>query len=53
MDIAHAVAKGSKNDRSDDQKVIVAMEDDPVEVIARRIDKHEISGMPMWTGKLG
>ncbi len=47
-DIAHAVAKGSKKlTEVMTKKVIVAMEDDPVEVIARRIDKHEISGMPI------
>lgn len=47
-DIAHAVAKGSKKlTEVMTKKVVVAMEDEPVEVIARRIDKHEISGVPI------
>ncbi len=47
-DIAHAVAKGCKKlTEVMTKKVIVALEDDPVEVIARRIDKHEISGVPI------
>ncbi|NYB52219.1 MAG: homocysteine biosynthesis protein [Methanobacteriaceae archaeon] len=47
-DIAHAVAKGSlKLTEVMTRKVIVAMEDDPVEVVARRIDKYEISGVPI------
>ena len=47
-DIAHAVAQGSKA-LTDvmTKKVVVAMEDEPVEVIARRIDKHDISGVPI------
>jgi len=47
-DIAHAVAQGSKS-LTDvmTKKVVVAMEDEPVEVIARRIDKHDISGVPI------
>ena len=47
-DIAQAVAKDSQK-LTDimTKKVIVAMEDEPVEVIARRIDKHEISGVPI------
>ena len=47
-DIAHAVAKGCKKlTEVMTKKVIVALDDDPVEVIARRIDKHEISGVPI------
>lgn len=47
-DIAHAVAQSSRKlTEVMTKKVIVAMEDDPVEVIARRIDKHEISGAPI------
>ena len=47
-DIAHAVAKdSSKLTEVMTRKVIVAMEEDPVEIIARRIDKHEISGVPI------
>jgi CBS domain-containing protein len=47
-DIAQAVAKDSqKLTEIMTKKVIVAMEDEPVEVIARRIDKHEISGVPI------
>ena len=47
-DIAHAVAQGSQA-LTDvmTKKVVVAMEDEPVEVIARRIDKHDISGVPI------
>jgi len=47
-DIAHAVAQGSRA-LTDvmTKKVVVAMEDEPVEVIARRIDKHDISGVPI------
>jgi len=29
------------------KKVIIAREDEPVDVIARRIDKHDISGLPI------
>jgi len=47
-DIAHAVAQDSKKlTEVMTKKVIVAMEDEPVELIARRIDKHEISGVPI------
>ena len=47
-DIAHAVAKDSRRlTEVMTKKVIVAMEDEPVELIARRIDKHEISGVPI------
>ena len=47
-DIAHAVAKDSRKlTEVMTKKVIVAMEDEPVELIARRIDKHEISGVPI------
>ncbi|AEG17689.1 homocysteine biosynthesis protein [Methanobacterium paludis] len=47
-DIANAVAKGKKK-LSDvmTRKVIIAREDEPVDVIARRIDKYEISGLPI------
>jgi CBS domain-containing protein len=47
-DIANAVAKGEtmlKNVMT--KKVVIAREDEPVDIIARRIDKHEISGMPI------
>ncbi|MDD3985990.1 MAG: homocysteine biosynthesis protein, partial [Methanobacterium sp.] len=47
-DIANAVAKGEtqlKNVMT--KKVIIAREDEPVDVIARRIDKHNISGLPI------
>lgn len=47
-DIAHAVARDKR--RLTDvmtKKVITAGEDEPVDVIARRIDKHEISGLPV------
>ncbi len=47
-DIAQAVAMDSKKlTEVMTKKVIVTLEDDPVEVIARRIDKHEISGLPI------
>ncbi|BDZ71036.1 hypothetical protein GCM10025861_15530 [Methanobacterium petrolearium] len=47
-DIAHAVAQDSqKLTEVMTKKVIVALEDEPVELIARRIDKHEISGVPI------
>jgi uncharacterized protein (DUF39 family)/predicted transcriptional regulator len=47
-DIANAVAMG-KTLLKDvmTKKVVIAREDEPVDVIARRIDKHEISGMPI------
>ena len=47
-DIANAVAKGSQK-LTDvmTRKVIIAREEEPVDVIARRIDKHEISGLPI------
>jgi len=47
-DIADAVAKGKT--RLQDvmtRKVIIAREDEPVEVVARRIDKYDISGLPI------
>ncbi len=47
-DIANAIAKGKA--RLKDvmtKKVIIAREDEPVDVIARRIDKYEISGLPI------
>jgi uncharacterized protein (DUF39 family)/predicted transcriptional regulator len=47
-DIANAVAK--EKTRLKDvmtKKVIIAREDEPVDIIARRIDKHEISGLPI------
>ncbi|MGZ7116311.1 MAG: homocysteine biosynthesis protein [Methanobacterium sp.] len=47
-DIASAVAKGKirLNDVMT-RKVVIAREDEPVDVIARRIDKYEISGLPI------
>jgi L-aspartate semialdehyde sulfurtransferase len=47
-DIANAVAKGKKK-LTDvmTKKVIIAREDEPADVIARRLDKHEISGLPV------
>jgi len=47
-DIANAVAKG-KTMLKDvmTKKVVIAREDEPVDIIARRIDKHEISGLPI------
>ena len=47
-DIANAVAK-EKNRLKDvmTKKVVIAREDEPVDIIARRIDKHEISGLPI------
>ena len=47
-DIANAVAMG-KTMLKDvmTKKVVIAREDEPVDVIARRIDKHEISGLPI------
>lgn len=47
-DIANAVAKGKT--RLKDvmtRKVVIAREDEAVDIIARRIDKHEISGLPI------
>ena len=47
-DIANAVAKGRimlKDVMT--KKVVIAREDETVDVIARRIDKHEISGLPI------
>ena len=47
-DIAHAVAKEVPElTQVMTKKVIVAMEDEPVELIARRIDKYDISGVPI------
>lgn len=47
-DIANAVAKGKiKLNEVMTRKVIIAREDEPVDVIARRIDKYEISGLPI------
>jgi uncharacterized protein (DUF39 family) len=47
-DIAHAVAQGSQSlTQVMTKKVVVAWEEDPVEVIARRLDKYEISGAPI------
>jgi uncharacterized protein (DUF39 family) len=47
-DIAQAVARGSKKLKDVmTKRVVVAMEDEPVEVIARRIDKNEINGVPI------
>ncbi len=47
-DIANAVAHGKKN-LTDvmTKKVIIAREEEPVDVIARRIDKNKISGLPV------
>ncbi|BDH79145.1 hypothetical protein MTTB_05240 [Methanothermobacter tenebrarum] len=47
-DIADAVAKGKTSLRDVmTKKVIIAREDEPVEVVARRIDKYDISGLPI------
>jgi uncharacterized protein (DUF39 family) len=47
-DIADGVAKGkSKLDELMTRKVIIAREDESVDIIARRIDKHNISGLPI------
>ncbi len=47
-DIANAVAKGRvKLKDVMTKKVVIAREDEPVDVIARRIDKYEISGLPI------
>ena len=47
-DVANAVAHG-KNKLTDvmTKKVIIAREEEPVDVIARRIDKNKISGLPV------
>ncbi len=47
-DIANAIAKG-KTKLMDvmTKRVIIAREDEPVDLVARRIDKHEISGLPI------
>ncbi len=47
-DIANAVAHG-KRKLTDvmTKKVIIAREEEPVDVIARRIDKNKISGLPI------
>lgn len=47
-DVADAVAKG-KNKLKDvmTRKVIIARENEPVAVVARRIDKYNISGLPI------
>lgn len=47
-DIANAIAKGKvKLKDVMTKKVVIAREDEPVDVIARRIDKYEISGLPI------
>lgn len=47
-DIADGVAKGkSKLDELMTRKVIIAREDESVDIIARRIDKNNISGLPI------
>jgi L-aspartate semialdehyde sulfurtransferase len=47
-DIADAVAKGKKRLKEVmTKKVIIAREEEPVDAIARRIDKYEISGLPI------
>ncbi|MBC7090295.1 MAG: CBS domain-containing protein, partial [Methanobacteriaceae archaeon] len=47
-DIADAVAKGKTSLRDVmTRRVIIAREDEPVEVVARRIDKYDISGLPI------
>jgi len=47
-DIADAVAKGkTKLAEVMTRKVVIAREDEPVDVIARRIDKNNISGLPI------
>lgn len=47
-DIANAVAKGKKK-LADvmTRKVVIAREDESVDVVARRLNKHEISGLPI------
>ncbi len=47
-DIADAVARGkTKLEEVMTKKVIIAREDEPVDIIARRIDKNDISGLPI------
>ncbi|MCK9150919.1 homocysteine biosynthesis protein [Methanobacterium alcaliphilum] len=47
-DIADAVAKGrTKLEEVMTRKVVIAREDESVDIIARRIDKHNISGLPI------
>lgn len=47
-DIANAVAKGrAKLKDVMTKKVVIARENEPVDAIARRIDKYEISGLPI------
>ncbi len=47
-DIANAIARNkSKLNDVMTKKVVIAREDEPVDVIARRIDKYEISGLPI------
>lgn len=47
-DIADAVARGkTKLEEVMTRKVIIAREDESVDIIARRIDKHNISGLPI------
>lgn len=47
-DIANAVAQGKKQlTEVMTKKVIIAREEEPVDVIARRIDKNKISGLPI------
>lgn len=47
-DVANAVAR-DRNNLTDvmTKKVIIAREEEPVDVIARRIDKNKISGLPI------
>ncbi|NLU04897.1 MAG: CBS domain-containing protein, partial [Methanothermobacter sp.] len=47
-DIADAVARGKRKLRDImTRKVVVARENEPVDVVARRIDKYNISGLPI------
>lgn len=47
-DIANAIAKGrTKLKDVMTKKVIIARQNEPVDAIARRIDKYEISGLPI------
>jgi len=47
-DIADAVARGKKKLRDImTRRVVVARENEPVDVVARRIDKYNISGLPI------
>ena len=51
-DIANAVAKGKERlGEVMTRKVVVAHEDEPVDVVARRINKYEISGLPIVDNK--